>query len=251
MVREGRHARTRRPRVAAGPAGRHAGATASPSRLLRGARGDRALRGHRGAVHRSRRAGAPTPSCSTTSSPTATASRTPSCEVVGDVCATATTRSRVRPGEPDLRPRSTRRSRRSPTSGELQRILDAQRSIWNERQARLVDVDRPRDRTQMLGAAAAARRRLRLGPRACSSCRARRHAAGLDAARWRSRSRSACCSRSRGMYGGRGAAARLAGAYVEIYRGTPVLLQLYLLYYGLAPVLTARRADRRHHRARA
>jgi polar amino acid transport system substrate-binding protein len=31
--------------------------------------------------------------------------------------------------------------------------------------------------------------------------------------------------------------ARAAGAYVEVYRGTPVLLQLYLLYYGLAPVL--------------
>lgn len=30
---------------------------------------------------------------------------------------------------------------------------------------------------------------------------------------------------------------RLASAYVEIYRGTPVLLQLYLLYYGLAPIL--------------
>ena len=30
---------------------------------------------------------------------------------------------------------------------------------------------------------------------------------------------------------------RLAGAYVELFRGTPVLLQLYLLYYGLAPVL--------------
>jgi polar amino acid transport system substrate-binding protein len=28
--------------------------------------------------------------------------------------------------------------------------------------------------------------------------------------------------------------ARLAGVYVEVYRGTPVLLQLYLLYYGLA-----------------
>jgi polar amino acid transport system substrate-binding protein len=28
--------------------------------------------------------------------------------------------------------------------------------------------------------------------------------------------------------------ARLASAYVEVYRGTPVLLQLYLLYYGLA-----------------
>ena len=29
-----------------------------------------------------------------------------------------------------------------------------------------------------------------------------------------------------------------AGAYVEVFRGTPVLLQLYVLYYGLAPVLT-------------
>ncbi len=29
----------------------------------------------------------------------------------------------------------------------------------------------------------------------------------------------------------------VASVYVEIYRGTPVLLQLYILYYGLAPVL--------------
>jgi len=29
-----------------------------------------------------------------------------------------------------------------------------------------------------------------------------------------------------------------AAAYVEIFRGTPVLLQLYVLYYGLAPILT-------------
>jgi polar amino acid transport system substrate-binding protein len=29
----------------------------------------------------------------------------------------------------------------------------------------------------------------------------------------------------------------LATGYIEIFRGTPVLLQLYLLYYGLAPVL--------------
>src|SRR5438067_985381 len=29
-----------------------------------------------------------------------------------------------------------------------------------------------------------------------------------------------------------------AGVYVEVFRGTPVLLQLYVLYYGLAPVLT-------------
>ncbi len=29
----------------------------------------------------------------------------------------------------------------------------------------------------------------------------------------------------------------IAAGYVEIYRGTPVLLQLYVLYYGLAPVI--------------
>jgi polar amino acid transport system substrate-binding protein len=28
-----------------------------------------------------------------------------------------------------------------------------------------------------------------------------------------------------------------AGTYVEVFRGTPVLLQLYVIYYGLAPVL--------------
>jgi len=33
---------------------------------------------------------------------------------------------------------------------------------------------------------------------------------------------------------------RLASAYVEVYRGTPVLLQLYVLYYGLAPLLHVR-----------
>lgn len=29
----------------------------------------------------------------------------------------------------------------------------------------------------------------------------------------------------------------LASAYIELFRGTPVLLQLYVLYYGLAPIL--------------
>ncbi len=37
-------------------------------------------------------------------------------------------------------------------------------------------------------------------------------------------------------YGGPVIAAA-AGTYVELFRGTPVLLQLYVLYYGLAPVL--------------
>jgi len=37
-------------------------------------------------------------------------------------------------------------------------------------------------------------------------------------------------------YGGR-VARTLVAAYIEVFRGTPVLLQLYVLYYGLAPIL--------------
>ena len=37
-------------------------------------------------------------------------------------------------------------------------------------------------------------------------------------------------------YGGRPVRGA-AGAYVELFRGTPVLLQLYVLYYGLAPLI--------------
>ena len=38
------------------------------------------------------------------------------------------------------------------------------------------------------------------------------------------------------LYGGV-VLSKLAEAYVELYRGTPVLLQLYVLYYGLAPII--------------
>jgi polar amino acid transport system substrate-binding protein len=38
------------------------------------------------------------------------------------------------------------------------------------------------------------------------------------------------------MYG-RGPVRFLAHAYVELFRGTPVLLQLFILYYGIAPVV--------------
>lgn len=38
-------------------------------------------------------------------------------------------------------------------------------------------------------------------------------------------------------YGARAISAA-AATYIEIFRGTPVLLQLYVLYYGLAPILT-------------
>ena len=36
---------------------------------------------------------------------------------------------------------------------------------------------------------------------------------------------------------GRGPIRFLAHAYVELFRGTPVLLQLYILYYGIAPLV--------------
>jgi len=38
------------------------------------------------------------------------------------------------------------------------------------------------------------------------------------------------------MYGG-GPVRILSHAYIELFRGTPVLLQLYILYYGLAPLV--------------
>jgi polar amino acid transport system substrate-binding protein len=38
------------------------------------------------------------------------------------------------------------------------------------------------------------------------------------------------------LYGG-SAASFLSRAYIELFRGTPVLLQLYILYYGIAPVV--------------
>ena len=60
-----------------------------------------------------------------------------------------------------------------------------------------------------------------------SSCRA---------CRWRWRSRSACSSPSDGCTAGRSPAPRLP-AYVELIRGTPILLQLFVLYYGLASAI--------------
>ena len=42
----------------------------------------------------------------------------------------------------------------------------------------------------------------------------------------------------------------LSRGYVELFRGTPVLLQLYVLYYGLAPVLLARADPGRGDRPR-
>ena len=67
--------------------------TASRSRCCAGTADDRALRGRRGAVHRSRSTGAPTPCCSTTSSPTRYGVPKPELARRRRSCATATTRS--------------------------------------------------------------------------------------------------------------------------------------------------------------
>ena len=39
------------------------------------------------------------------------------------------------------------------------------------------------------------------------------------------------------VYGGAAAARIAARVYIEVFRGTPVLLQLFVLYYGLAPYI--------------
>ncbi|MBX3260051.1 MAG: ABC transporter permease subunit [Labilithrix sp.] len=138
----------------------------------------------------------------------------------------------VRPSEPDLAAAVDGALATITASGELRRILERSR-LWNARQDRLA------------GWSAADQRGM-IGAPPSPSPMGRGHAAlflrgagvtllvsvlamalamplGLGLALGR-------------LYGGP-LLGRLAGAYVELYRGTPVLLQLYLLYYGLAPVL--------------
>ena len=79
--------------------------------------------------------------------------------------------------------------------------------------------------------------RSRHGKRRCAICRrccARRSSRSCcRACRWRWRSRSACSIASGRVYGSALARGSLTG-YVELMRGTPMLLQLFVLYYGLA-----------------
>lgn len=138
----------------------------------------------------------------------------------------------VKKTEPDLQAALDAALGRIAASGELQRILDKGR-IYNERQARLVTWT-PADQAQMLGQPppppelGAGHVVLFLKGAAITllvSVLAMALAIPLGL--------SLALARAHGGPLARG----LASAYVEIYRGTPVLLQLYLLYYGLAPVL--------------
>ena len=138
----------------------------------------------------------------------------------------------VRPTEPDVKAALDQAIGRIAASGELQRILDGSH-IWNERQARLASWSAA-DQAQMLGQPpppptfGAGHVVLFLkGAAITLFISALAMAIAIPLGLFLALTR---------MYGGP-VSRRLAGAYVEVYRGTPVLLQLYLLYYGLAPVL--------------
>ena len=62
------------------------------------------------------------------------------------------------------------------------------------------------------------------------------HAGPVVRCRWRWRSRAGCCSRSGASTATRSSRLLLT-AYVEVMRGTPVLLQLFVIYYGLSGVI--------------
>jgi polar amino acid transport system substrate-binding protein len=116
--------------------------------------------------------------------------------------------------------------------GELRRILE-KHHVWNERQDRLATWSAA-DQAQMLG--------LPPPPPAFSAAHVVLFLKGAVVTLLVSTLAMAIAiplgmllALAR-MYLG-GLAKGLASAYVEVYRGTPVLLQLYLLYYGLAPVL--------------
>jgi polar amino acid transport system substrate-binding protein len=118
--------------------------------------------------------------------------------------------------------------------GELERILRGE-NIWNERQVGLRTWS-AQDQSRMLGAAAAqappARRRMSVsqawmfvqasGVTLLISVLSMLLAVPLGILLAVAR-----------LYGPK-PLAKLAAAYVEFYRGTPVLLQLYVLYFGLA-----------------
>lgn len=137
----------------------------------------------------------------------------------------------VRPSEPELHEAIDEALAKIEARGELRKILEDSR-LWNERQSKL-EAWTAEDQSKMLGEPPRpppmGRGHLMLflkgaGVTLFVSALAMMLAIPLGLALALAR-----------MFG-KGPLARLAGAYVEVYRGTPVLLQLYLLYYGLAPV---------------
>lgn len=138
----------------------------------------------------------------------------------------------VRPAEPDVKEALDQALGRIAARGELRKILEGSH-IYNERQARLVTWSAA-DQAAMLGQPPP--------PPSFNRGHVVLFLKGAGITLFLSVLAMAIAI-PLGMllsilrlYGGP-VTRRLAGAYVEVYRGTPVLLQLYLLYYGLAPVL--------------
>lgn len=149
----------------------------------------------------------------------------PELEVVGDV-GEGSYAIGIRKDEPDLASAIDRALTDTMTSGELEKIL-TRSTLWNERQRHVPEVARAPTEApkavfglgQLLLFARGAGMTLLVSTLAMLLA----VPFGLSLALVR-------------MYGNK-LLARLGDAYVEIYRGTPVLLQLYVLYFGLAPIL--------------
>jgi len=138
----------------------------------------------------------------------------------------------VRNNEPDLHAAVDAALGRITASGELRRIL-TRANLYNNRQDRLARWS-PLEQQQMLGAVS--------------------HQQRLGLSHLRLFLRGAWITLKVSVLGmalavplglllavsrryGPPVLGKLAGAYIELYRGTPVLLQLYVLYYGLADIV--------------
>jgi polar amino acid transport system substrate-binding protein len=149
----------------------------------------------------------------------------PELEVIGDV-GTGAYAIGVRKDEPDLATALDGALAACAHSGELRRILE-RASLWNERQEHLpeqVSVSPVKTEQARLGIG-----QLLLFVRGAGMTLLVSTLAMLVAVPF-GIALALVRSYAHRIFG------HLAGAYVEIYRGTPVLLQLYVLYFGLAPV---------------
>ncbi|HVJ91590.1 MAG TPA: ABC transporter substrate-binding protein/permease [Labilithrix sp.] len=138
----------------------------------------------------------------------------------------------VRPSEPDLKEAVDHAIANIAKSGQLQAILE-KHHLWNERQGKLVAWTAA-DQAEIIGAPPP--------PPPFGSAHLVMFLKGAGVTLIVSTLAMAIAmplglllALAR-LFGG-AASRHVASIYVEVYRGTPVLLQLYLLYYGLAPVL--------------
>lgn len=146
----------------------------------------------------------------------------------------------LRPDDADLAAALDEALGRIAKSGELRRILE-QNKLWNDRQLR-IGTWTSADQARMLGQSAAGDPTATPAPPAFGAAHVAQFLRGAAITLLVSAFAMALAIPlglllSVARLFGSPALGRFASLYVELYRGTPVLLQLYLLYYGLAPVL--------------